>query len=191
MKIKRRTVLLSGAAALLSAYPGLEAQGTDRKRFEDLDHERFMRLAIQQAQKVPDCPFGAVVVNIKTKKVMAEGWVQLDKNPIWHGEMTALRNCPDADKGFNWQEMCLYTTGESCPMCQSAIIWTKMPLVVYGSSMPFLQTCGFGQINIRAQAVIDASNYGKCAIIGGVLAAECNELFKRAFKNASSRAEIE
>jgi len=139
-----------------------------------------MRIAIEQAKKIPDCPFGAVVVNMKTSKVEAEGRVEIGKNPIWHGEMAAIRNCPDSDKGFNWQTMCLYTTGESCPMCQSAIIWTKMPLVVYGSSMPFLQTCGFGQIDIRAQAVVDASNYGKCSIIGGVLAAECNELFKNA-----------
>ncbi len=30
------------------------------------------------------------------------------------------------------------------------------------------------------KAVVDASHYGKCAIVGGVLESECNELFKRA-----------
>ncbi len=165
---------------MLSISLGKETRAADKKLFDDLDHESFMRLAIQQAKRVPELPFGSVVVNIKTRKVEAEGWVRVDKNPIWHGEMTALNNCPDTDSGFNWRDMALYTTGESCPMCQSAIIWTKMPLVVYGSSMPFLQTCDFGQINIRAQAVIDASRYGKCTIIGGILDTECNELFKHA-----------
>jgi len=179
-KITRRTVLLSGAAALLAANTQKEASAADNKLFDHLDHEKFMRLAIEQAQKVPNCPFGAVVINIKTEKVVAEGWVRVEKNPIWHGEMTAIYNCPDSDSGFDWGEVALYTTGESCPMCQSAIIWTKMPLVVYGSSMPFLQSCDFGQIDIRAQTVIDASRYGKCAIIGGVLESECNKLFKRA-----------
>lgn len=179
-KISRRTVLLSGAAAVLGTNCETSALAAEKKTFDDLEHERFMRLAIEQAHKVPDCPFGSVVVNIKTKKVVAEGWVCVEKNPIWHGEMTALNNCPDADSGFNWQEMALYTTGESCPMCQAAIVWTKMPLVVYGSSIPFLQTCDFGQINIRAQAVVDASLYGKCSIIGGVLESECNALFKHA-----------
>lgn len=183
-KISRRSILLSGTALLLAADSNsalaADESAADSKLFGTLDHDKFMRLAIQQAQKVPQCPFGAVVININTKKVVAEGWVRAEKNPIWHGEMTALNNCPDSDSGFNWREVALYTTGESCPMCQAAIVWTKMPLVVYGSSIPFLQTCDFGQINIRAQAVVDASLYGKCTILGGVLESECNELFKRA-----------
>ena len=179
-QMSRRSVLLSGAAALLALNSESNASAADKKLFDNLDHEKFMRLAIQQGQKVPQCPFGAVVINTKTKKVMSEGWVRIGKNPIWHGEMTAIYNCPDADTGFDWHEMALYTTGESCPMCQSAIIWTKMPLVVYGSSMPFLQFCNFGEIDIRAQAVIDASRYGKPTIIGGVLESECNQLFKHA-----------
>jgi tRNA(adenine34) deaminase len=182
-KISRRSVLLSGAAGLLALES--EASSADKKLFDDLDHEKFMRLAIEQAEKVPTCPFGAVVINIKTKKVVAEGWVKIESNPIWHGEMTAINNCPDSSSGFDWKEVALYTTGESCPMCQSAIIWTKMPLVVYGSSIPYLQTCDFGQIDIRAQTVVDASRYGKCTIIGGVLESECNKLFKRAKDMAS------
>jgi len=155
--------------------------------FKDLDHEHFMRLAIEQAKKVPLCPFGTVIVNMRTKAVVAEGWVKVDKNPIWHGEMTALANCPDSDSGFNWHEMCLYTTGESCPMCQSAIIWTKMPLVVYGTAMPFLQSCGFGEINIRCQTVANASHYSKCTIIGGVLREECDALFRDAQRMNSQK----
>lgn len=179
-KISRRSVLLSGAASLLAVNSKSEVLAADKKFLDDLDHDKFMRLAIEQALKVPQCPFGSVVINIKTQRVVAEGLVEVEKNPIWHGEMTALRNCPSTDPGFDWREMALYTTGESCPMCQSAIVWTKMPLVVYGSSIPYLQTCDFGQINIRAQAVVDASRYGKCTIIGGILESECNQLFKRA-----------
>lgn len=197
-KISRRAVLMSGAATLLAGNAKAnvtevskastasketetsETSASIKKLLDNLDHEKFMRLAIEQAHKVPACPFGAVVVNIKTGKVVGEGWVRTEKNPIWHGEMTAIYNCPDSDNGFDWSEVALYTTGESCPMCQSAIIWTKMPLVVYGSSIPFLQTCDFGQIDIRAQTVINASRYGKCAIIGGVLEAECNQLFIKA-----------
>lgn len=154
---------------------------TKHKNF-NLDHEKYMRLAIEQAKKVPKCPFGSVVINIRTGEVVASGFVKVEKNPIWHGEMTAIYNCPDSDTGFNWQEVCLYTTGESCPMCQSAIVWSGMPLVVYGSSMPFLQSKGFGEINIRAKTVIEASLKGKCQIIGGILESECNDLFESATK---------
>ncbi len=142
-----------------------------------MNHEQYMRLAIEQAMKVPGCPFGAVVVSLSTGKVVANGWVRADKNPIWHGEMTAINNCPESGSGFDWKDVCLYTTGEPCPMCQAAILWTGMPLIIYGSSIPFLQTRGFGQINIRAQTVIDASLIGKCEILGGVLEQECDQLF--------------
>lgn len=185
-KIARRS-LLWGAAGLFAAASGLRADArktpvTLPSAFQNLDHERYMRLAIEQANKVPACPFGSVVVNAKSGKVVAEGWVRAEKNPIWHGEMTAIYNCPDTGADFNWQDVCLYTTGESCPMCQSAIVWSKMPLVVYGSSIPYLQKCGFGQINIRAQKIIDAAifDYGNCTIIGGVLENECNALFEKA-----------
>jgi tRNA(adenine34) deaminase len=177
-EITRRNLLLSGAATLLAGQLNsrVEASNPPVAQF-DLDHERFMRMAIELGKKVPDCPFGSVVVDMTTRKVVGEGWVRVNKNPIWHGEMSAIYNCPDVDTGFAWSKMCLYTTGESCPMCQSAIIWTGMPLVVYGSSMPFLQSKQFGEINIRATTVIEASLSNKCTIIGGVLEKECNQLF--------------
>lgn len=187
-KFSRRNLLLSSASALIAeqtmfANLAVESKENSAIKHFDLDHEKFMRLAIEQGKKVPKYPFGAVVVNIKTKEVVAHGFVRAEKNPIWHGEMSAIYNCPDIDTGFNWHDVCLYTTGESCPMCQSAIIWSGMPLVVYGSSMPFLQSKGFGEINIRARTVIEASQKGKCQIIGGVLEEECNALFDNAIKS--------
>ncbi|MGD9683906.1 MAG: nucleoside deaminase [Candidatus Obscuribacterales bacterium] len=205
-KLNRRTILLgacsaglfSGMAGVLSAAvaaPGARARDEEEPGkkpvelpagFENLDHDRYMRLAIEQANRVPDCPFGAVIVNGKTKEVVSRGWVRKDKNPTWHGEMTAIFNCPEG-ADFPWQDMCLYTTGESCPMCQAAIVWTKMPMVVYGSSIPFLQTCGFGQINIRAQKIVDAAifDYGNCTILGGILEKDCNALFEQAREMAT------
>ena len=190
-KIARRSFIW-GTACLLAGSSKQHADAHQHvvlpANFQNLDHERFMRLAIEQGKKVPDCPFGAVVINSKSGKVVAEGWVKADKNPIWHGEMTAIYNCPEPSEDFLWEDACLYTTGESCPMCQSAIVWSKMPLVVYGSSIPFLQKCGFGQINIRAQKIVDAAlfDYGNCTIIGGVLENECNALFQRASQKSSS-----
>lgn len=190
-KISRRQIIAGGAAALLSQQLAVDVMAKSKSAGgaaesgligADLDHEHFMRLAIEQANKVPACPFGAVVVNMKSKKVVGEGFVRVKKNPIWHGEMTAINSCPDVDLGFDWKEICLYTTGESCPMCQAAIIWTGMPLVVYGSAMPFLQRYKFGEIDIRAEAVNRASRLGKCRIIGGVLEKECNALFADAHK---------
>lgn len=183
-KITRR-LLLGGAIAFLAEGPLRPALGAEvdvdvLKNLKNLDHEKFMRLAIAQGKKVPDCPFGSVIVDTRTLKVVGEGWVRVGKNPIWHGEMTAIDSCKSEEPGFDWKSVCLYTTGESCPMCQSAIIWTGMPMVVYGSSMPFLQSLKFGEINIRATVVNDASLKGKCQIVGGILEEECNQLFRDA-----------
>ncbi|HEY9734368.1 MAG TPA: nucleoside deaminase [Drouetiella sp.] len=184
-KIARRSFLW----ATVGLFAGPSVQNAEARNrvilpanFQNLDHERYMKLAIEQGKRVPHCPFGAVVVNAKTGKVVSEGWVKADKNPIWHGEMTAIYNCPEQGEEFRWEDACLYTTGESCPMCQSAIVWSKMPMVVYGSSIPFLQKCGFGQINIRARKIVDAAlfDYGNCTILGGVLERECNALFEKA-----------
>ncbi len=192
-RISRRAILFAAGLGSLFAGSVLAVAGKNSqskknqlhalsKEFHlpnDLDLEHFMRLAIEEGKKVPAYPFGALVVNIRSKEIVAKGCVHLN-NPLWHGEMSAINACPDIGTGFKWDEVCLFTTGESCPMCQSAIIWSGMPLVVYGTSMPFLQKCGFGDINIRAKRVIEASLKGKCQIIGGVLENECNELFVEA-----------
>ncbi len=177
-KVTRRGLLLGGASALVGL--GLPAVAAESEMAKGLDHERYMRLAIEQGKKNPKYPFGAVIVNMRTKEVVAEGFNHAYTNPIWHGEMTVINKCPDMDTGFNWKEMCIYTTGEPCAMCQSAILWTGMPLVVYGSSIPFLNTQKSKGINIRATAINNASFMGKCEIIGGVLEKECNELFAKA-----------
>ncbi len=176
-KITRRGLLLASTLAVLTDRVRIPASADELVPTSGLDHERFMRLAIIAGQQVPACPFGAVIVNVKTNKVIAEGWNRTGtKNPIWHGEMSAINNCPDVDTGFKWNEVCVYTTGEPCPMCMSAIIWAGMPLVVYGSSIPFLDEQGFGQIKFRAQDIIEASQH-KPRIIGGILEKECNQLF--------------
>ena len=37
-------------------------------------HERFMRLAIEQARKNPAFPFGAVIVRMHDEQVLAAAW---------------------------------------------------------------------------------------------------------------------
>jgi len=74
----------------------------------------------------------------------------------------------------------LYTTAEPCPVCQSAVEWAGIPWVVYGSSIPFLQGLGWWQIDIRAGEVARRTPFRRTAVLGGVLAKECNALFEAA-----------
>ena len=52
-----------------------------------MDHEYFMRRAIELALKVPQFPFGAIIVKRDTGEIIAEGFNQSTLNPTFHGEV--------------------------------------------------------------------------------------------------------
>jgi len=54
------------------------------------DHERYMLRAIELAGKVPDAPFGAMIVDRDNGKILSEGWNKTSVNPTWHGEIDAV-----------------------------------------------------------------------------------------------------
>lgn len=143
----------------------------------DLDHERYMRQAIELAGNVPDLPFGAVIVDRDSGKILAEGWNKSAINPTWHGEIDAINQLVLSDPRIDGRNLVLYTTAEPCPMCQGAILWTGIEMVVFGTSIRSLQRLGWRQIDILAEEVIRRSPTWKCTIIGGVLEQKCDDLF--------------
>src|ERR1700746_900690 len=70
------------------------------------------------------------------------------------------------------------TTGEPCPMCMSAIVWAGIGGVVYGSSIRTLAEAGLAQIMIDASGVRDAALFYRGQIMGGILRAETDALFR-------------
>jgi len=156
--------------------------------FHNLDHERFMREAIAQAKNVPLLPFGAVIVRADKGEVVAAGFNRTKISPTYHGEVDAINRCAELHPDIDWSGLALYTTAEPCPTCESAVAWAGIGMVVFGSSIPFLKTLGWWQIDIRAEEVIRRTPFGKCTLLGGVLEAECNALF-RAVPRGPFRAE--
>ncbi len=143
----------------------------------DLDHEWYMQRAIQLTTNVPDLPFGAVIVNRDSGKIVAEGWNKTSINPTWHGEIDAINSLAHSNPCFVGKPLVLYTTAEPCPMCQGAILWSGIETVVFGTSIRFLQKNGWHQIDILAEEVIQRSPFWRCKLIGGMLEGECNALF--------------
>lgn len=146
----------------------------------DLEHVRYMRRAIELAGNVPNAPFGAVIVDMQTGLIVAEGWNQTSVNPTWHGEIDAINRMVLSGSGIETKQLALYTTAEPCPMCQAAILWAGIELVVFGTSIRSLQRFGWRQIEISADEVVRRSPAWKCTVIGGVLEQECDALFERA-----------
>lgn len=150
-----------------------------------LDHEHYMRRAIELAANVPDLPFGALITDQTSGEILAEGWNRSSINPTWHGEIDAINQMAAGVRDWKERRLALYTTAEPCPMCQGAILWTGIETVVFGSSIQFLQELGWKQIDIFAQEVAQRTPFHDCTLIGGILEAECHALFEAASKNDS------
>lgn len=148
-----------------------------------MNHEDYMRRAIELALEVPQFPFGAIIVKRATGEIIAEGFNQSALNPTFHGEMVAINRCAELHQPTVWNEFDLYTTAEPCPMCQSAIQWTGISNVYYGTSIPYLIEHHWHQIDIRASEVSARTPFRKTNVIGGILEAECNVLFDNAPKS--------
>ena len=89
------------------------------------DDERYMRLAIKQAEKAGlslDVPVGAVIV--KDGNVISAGYNRREqqKNALMHAEIEAIDAACKALGGWRLDGCTLYVTLEPCPMCAGAII---------------------------------------------------------------------
>ena len=171
---------LMGAAACVGGEAGTSGPAPT----VDLDiiplavHEAAMRLAISAAKANPFYPFGAVIISAADRTVLAHGVNNSRTNPTHHGEIVAINDYVARHGNQGWADGILYTTGEPCPMCMGAIVWAGIGGIVYGSSITTLTEAGIAQIMIGASAVRDAAPFCRGRIIGGILRAETDTLFR-------------
>lgn len=144
-----------------------------------MNHEKFMQEALIEAKK-GDLPYGAVIVKDDEIIIRGNNTAQRDNDVSAHGEINALRAFTqkygyslDALAGYT-----LYTTCEPCPMCAAACAWAGVSTVVFGASIEQLIDLGEKQINLACKTVAEKS-FQKMEVIGGILADECLELFRK------------
>jgi tRNA(adenine34) deaminase len=145
-----------------------------------MNHEHFMRRAIELAKQAPQYPFGALIVRRDDGQCVGRGFNRSDLNPTYHGEMVAINDCAVLHRAEDWRGFDLYTTAEPCAMCQGAIEWAGIGRVFFGTSIPYLQKLGWWQIDLRAAEVSARAVFRDTLIVGGILEAECNALFAAA-----------
>jgi tRNA(adenine34) deaminase len=150
------------------------------------DNEFYMRRAIELAANVPDYPFGALIVDRDSGKILSEGWNKSSINPTFHGEIDAINQMVLSHPGIDVSKLVLYTTAEPCPMCQGAILWTGIETVVFGTSIRSLQKMGWRQIDILAKEVVSRSSAWRCTIIGSVLEQDCDAMFALAISRKNN-----
>jgi tRNA(adenine34) deaminase len=151
-----------------------------------MDHEQFMRLALDcasQAADVGEVPVGAVVV--LDGRVIGDGFNQPIKlaDPTAHAEIVALRAAAKAVGNYRLTNATMYVTVEPCLMCVGAMVHARIGLVVYGAAEP---KAGALQSMIRAHEIPGLNH--QLSTIGGVLADESRELLQRFFQARRTQA---
>ncbi|MFF2073826.1 nucleoside deaminase [Kitasatospora sp. NPDC058162] len=144
------------------------------------NHEHFMTAAIEEGRKNERYPFGAVLV--RSGQVVGRGVNVAQDGPTYHAEMVAIDDYGQPYGSPEWAGTALYTTAEPCPMCMSACAWAGIGQVVWATSIEGLRRTGLDQIDLSATAVAKAAEsfYHPQLLLGGVLATETDDLFRRA-----------
>ncbi len=151
---------------------------------ERIEHENYMRQAMEAACQNLQRPFGALLLDHREGEVLATAVNRSYRNPVAHGELEVIHLAAKKARGdVRWQDCTLYTTAEPCAMCISGILWAGIPRVVYGTSVASLHEMGYRQIRLHASEVVDkAAPQLSTELIGGVLESECDALFAAAIK---------
>ncbi len=148
------------------------------------DDERFMRLAIAEAEAAFDAdevPVGAVIV--ARGQVIARGHNLCERLHDFtaHAEMQAFTAASEYLGGKHLNKCTLYVTLEPCPMCAGAAFWTRVGRIVFGASDA---KRGY---NRWGSSTEDRILHPQTVVKGGVLAEECSDLVRRFFRAKRER----
>ena len=109
------------------------------------DDQRWMEQALLEAKRAADLgevPVGAVIV--RDGALVGSGFNrrEIDRDPLAHAEMFAIRQAARALKGWRLIGCTMFVTLEPCPMCAGALINSRIERLVYGAKDPKAGFCG-------------------------------------------------
>ena len=145
-------------------------------KFNFMEDERFMRLALQQANYAAErgeVPIGAVVVVNGKVIARSHNMTETLTDPTAHAEMQAITMATDAFGGKYLTDATIYVTVEPCPMCAVALGWAQLGRLVYGASDP------------KRGYTLYSPNllHPKTKVSAGILKEECGAIVTEFFKN--------
>lgn len=145
------------------------------------DDEKFMRLAIEQAEiagRMGEVPIGAVITD-NSHCIISTGYNLREhtNDPTAHAEIIAIKNAGEKLASWRLEGTTIYVTVEPCVMCIGAIILARIRRLVFGARDP------------KTGAVVSVYNIGSdhrlnhaVDISKGVCEDECSKLLKDFFK---------
>ncbi len=153
------------------------------------DHERFIRLAIDEADKggaEGNSAVGSIIVENNTVIGVGRNLVGASNDPTAHAETVALRETAAALGRSDFSGCALYTTFQPCPMCSGAIMVSGISTVVMGAR-PNPGESQYGDFSV--EKLFQESGWGsKIEVVSGILTEECWKIRRDwAAKNGLSR----
>lgn len=147
----------------------------------DAGHERFMRLALDQARlaaEAGEVPVGALVV--LDGEVAGAGFNQpiRSHDPTAHAEVVALRAAAARAGNYRLTGSTLYVTVEPCLMCVGALVHARVGTLVFGALEP-----KSGAIASAVRAHESPGLNHSFEVVSGVLADECREIIQSFFRD--------
>lgn len=142
--------------------------------------ESYMREAMKQAKKayaIQEVPIGCVIVH--QGKIIGRGYNRrtVDKNPLAHAEMSAIKKASKKLGDWRLEECTLYVTLEPCQMCSGAIVQARIPEVVIGCMNPKAGCAG----SILNLLQVKEFNH-QVEVHTGVLEEACSHMMKQFFR---------
>ena len=139
-----------------------------------MDHEQFMRAALEEARRAADegnVGVGSVIV--RDGEVVARGrnLVPTTYDPTAHAETVALRNASEILRTDDMAGYSLYTTFEPCPMCCGALMNANIGAVILGGRPDSEQTRWGGY---TMESLLEMCGWSdRMEVVTGILFAEC------------------
>lgn len=143
-------------------------------------HERFMRLALKQAQvsfKNDEVPIGAVVVKDGEVIARAHNTRNASRNAVEHAELVAIQRACKALGDWRLTGCDLYVTLEPCVMCLGACYNARISNVYFGAYDLSGKGC------VQLSEMIGHTLNHELSLFGGVLEKECSEILTEYFKS--------
>jgi tRNA(adenine34) deaminase len=141
------------------------------------EHERFMRMALEEAaggKAEGNVAVGSVIVQGTTVVARGRNLVTTTFDPTAHAETVALREAGRALQRVDFSGCALYTTFEPCPMCCGAILASAISTVVMGGR-PSPAERRWGDYTI--ERLIELSKRGgSIQVVTGILTQECIDI---------------
>ena len=144
------------------------------------DHERIMRMALEEADRAGgegNIAVGSIITRGDTILAKGRNLVNSTLDVTAHCETDALRNAGKALGHVDFSGHTLYTTAEPCPMCCGAIMVSGISTVVLGAR-PVPSQRRYGEYTI--ERLIQLAGFGdKLQVVTDILPQACADMRRR------------